>query len=506
VGGVEVLTLSASHKLATTGVLGSDLATGLYDADRRFFLNLPVQNLLQAAVFSVWGTGIWQARLPSLVAGVALIGLLGWFALRSFGWSVAVLTAVMLVFWRSNLIGTEPRPPLLALAQSGRYDLVVVALFWTTILLVHQSLVRPRRATALLAGVCAGLAVLTQFYGIAAVALMFIAYAMQWRRRTWREAVPRWSALGCLLTLLPYGVFVLFNLEAFTRQAALHGPRVEFFDARFWMSNLAHESSRYLAVTEPSALTPGQLPLLGPWMFWLAAIPGIVPLITASRGTGVEKALPWLSLAVPFAVLALVEQTKAVLYTSLIVPSLSLSLACTFDMMLRGRSVRHRFPRRVIQFASAFLIGILIIEGWRGYRASLHESHNVTAYLDIGRRIDSHMPNDRVVLGPWRWWWALDGHRYFAVSGFWLQSRRVPIGGDHPSLRDEAKVKAASYLLVDRHFRGDLDRTVPAYREEAVRFIEGCSVVVGVIDDATYGKIEVRRISCLEERSSDVAQ
>ena len=71
----------------------------------------------------------------------------------------------------------------------------------------------------------------------------------------------------------------------------------------------------------------------------------------------------------------------------------------------------------------------------------------------------------------------------------------------------EAKAKRASYLIVDRHLLGDLDRTVPTYREEAIRFIEDCSRLSGVIDDPTYGKIEVRRLTCLDNgRSSDVTQ
>jgi hypothetical protein len=508
VRGDEVLTMSASHKLATTGVLGSDLATGLYGAERRFFLNLPVQNLIQAPVFRVAGTGIRQARLPSLVAGVAVVTCTTWFALRSFGWSVAALTAVALVFWRSNLIGTEPRPPLLALGQSGRYDLVVVALLWATILLLQSCVVRPRRTTAVLVGVFAGLTVLTQFYGIAAIVLPAVAYVMRWGRAIWREAVPRWSALGFLLVVAPYGVLILLDLDAFAGQAALQGPRVQFFDPRFWFDNLANETSRYASVTEPSVLALGEASLIGPWMLWVGALPGIVPLIALSRGAGVDRALPWLTLAVPFAVLALGEQTKAVLYTSLIVPSLSLCLACGLDAVIRGRLFGGRWPVvvRVLRVTTAVLLVVLVGEGLRGYQFSLRESERVTPYLQIGRQLSSLMPDDGVVLGAWRWWWALADHRYFAVNGFWQQSQRVSVSGDLPSFREELHRKGASYLVVDRDFLADLDRTVAAYRLDAVRFVDDCSVVVGVLDDVTYGRIEVRRVSCAAGLSSNVPQ
>ena len=509
VRGDEVLTMSASHKLATTGVLGTDLATGLYGAERRFFLNLPVQNLIQAAVFRVAGTGIRQARLPSLVAGIAVVMCTTWFALRSFGWSAAVLTTVTLVFWRSNLIGTEPRPPLLALGQSGRYDVVVVALLWVTILLLQSCVVRPRRTTAVLVGVFAGVTVLTQFYGIAAIVLTAVTYVMRWGRATWREAVPRWSAVGCLLVVVPYAVFILLNLDAFAAQATLQGPRVQFFDPRFWLGNLINETSRYTSVTEPAVLTLGEASLIGPWMLWAGALPGIVPLIAFARGAGVNGALPWLTLAVPFAVLAFVEQTKAVLYTSLLVPSLSLCLACGLDAVIRGRLFGSRWPVvfRVLRVATAALLVVLIGEGLRGYRFSVRESDRVTPYLHLGRQLSSFMPDEAAVLGAWKWWWALGDRRYFAVNGFWQHSRRVSVSGDFPSFREELHTKGASYVVVDRDFLADLDRTVPAYRLDAVRFIDDCSVIVGVVNDVTYGRIEVRRFSCPAGLiSSDVTQ
>ena len=128
-------------------------------------------------------------------------------------------------------IDTEPRPPLLALAQSGRYDLVVVALLWVTLLLLQACVVRPRRLTAILVGVCAGLTMLTQFYGIAAVILTATVYVMRWGRATWREPVPRWSALACLLVLVPYGVFVI-SISRHSRRRPLSRDRVCSFSTR----------------------------------------------------------------------------------------------------------------------------------------------------------------------------------------------------------------------------------------------------------------------------------
>jgi hypothetical protein len=213
-------------------------------------------------------------------------------------------------------------------------------------------------------------------------------------------------------------------------------------------------------------------------------------------------------LVVPFAVLALVEQTKAVLYTSLIVPSLSLCLACGLDAVMRARLFGRRWPIAVagLRVLTAALLVVLVSEGVRGYRFSVRESERVTPYLHLGRQLSSFMHDEGAVLGAWRFWWALGDRRYFAVNGFSQHARRVSVSGDHPSFREEAHAKGASYVVVDRDFLADLDRTVPAYRLDAVRFIEDCSAVAGVLNDVTYGRIEVRRISCVAGRSTDVAQ
>jgi hypothetical protein len=308
--------------------------------------------------------------------------------------------------------------------------------------------------------------------------------------------------------VVPYGLFIILNLDAFLGQAALQGPRVQFFDLRFWLGNLVNEPSRYASVTQPSALGLGGTSPIGPWMLWLGALPGIVTLVVSRRGGRAEGALPWLSLAVPFAVLALAEQTKAVLYTSLLVPALSVSLACGLDAAVRGR-VFSRCPIviRALQVTTVALLVIVVTEGVRGYRFSLRESERVTPYLEVGRRLASFIPEDGAVLGAWRWWWAFGDRRYFAVNGFWVHSERVsPVNGGSLSFREEVDAKSASYVVVDRDFQADLDRTVAAYRLDAVRFLDECTSVAGVLDDVTYGRMEVRRISCSAGRSPDVPE
>ena len=481
VGGDEAIIMSASHKLATEGVPGSDLVTGLYGAERTWFMNLPVHHLFQATAFRAFGTGIWQARLPSVVAGVSVIALTAWLAWRWFGPFVAVTTAMLLVFWRSNLIGSDPRPPLLALGQSARYDLVVVALLWVTIALLHRVLERPSRSTALMTGIVAGLATLTQFYGIAAALVVAAALLYRWRAAALRQPVVRWAAAGWLVVTLPYAVFAVANADAFMAQASLQGARVRFVDPRFWIANLVNERHRYAQITDHTTAGIGGTWALSPWMVWLGAVPGIAVLAT--------RPVPLLALIVPLGILALADQTKTALYASLLVPIASLGLACAID-----RAMRPDVPR-VVRVAAAVILGVLAVESYRGYELSLRAAAHASPYLDTGRRMASFMPDDRPAMGAWRWWWAMQPRRYFGVNGFLWHAERLTLGGTYPSLEDEVHEKRVGYLLVDGDFAADLNRTTAAYREGSQQYLEGCTTIAGVVEAASYGRIEVRRIS-----------
>ncbi len=96
--------MSVGYKLATQGVLGSDLFAGFFGADRHYLLTLPLQAVLQALTFRVFGAGVLQARLVSLLAAIALVWTVGWVAFRWYGVATALLTEVLLVGWQSSSV------------------------------------------------------------------------------------------------------------------------------------------------------------------------------------------------------------------------------------------------------------------------------------------------------------------------------------------------------------------------------------------------------------------
>jgi hypothetical protein len=113
-------------------------------ADEVSIMSLPGQHVFKAAFFGMFGAGVAQARAPSVLAGVIVLCTVGWLAYKWLGLGCSVVTGILLLFWRSNLIAPDARAPLVALAQSGRYDVTVLAGWWLTIIVLDRHLDRPR--------------------------------------------------------------------------------------------------------------------------------------------------------------------------------------------------------------------------------------------------------------------------------------------------------------------------------------------------------------------------
>jgi len=84
----EVWILSASHKLATEGVFGTDLFTGFYRAEDVYLFNMPLHHIVLAAVFKAVGTSILAARLVSVLYGLLA---LAWFTCWPSRWAESPL-------------------------------------------------------------------------------------------------------------------------------------------------------------------------------------------------------------------------------------------------------------------------------------------------------------------------------------------------------------------------------------------------------------------------------
>ena len=206
VGQDEPWVAAPAYKLATQGVLGSDLFAGFHGMERHYFEQMPVYDLLEAAIFRLAGVGVVQMRLLSVLFGLVLLIVVHAVGREAAGERVAALAVVLMVTVRIAA-PTASRPigiVLLDAARINRYDIPVPA-FGLAALLVAIHAVRARsRVWWVSSGVLAGLSTLSHLYGAFWLPVLVVfALVSDGFSRTAARSIAMVVA-GFALTLLPW--------------------------------------------------------------------------------------------------------------------------------------------------------------------------------------------------------------------------------------------------------------------------------------------------------------
>jgi 4-amino-4-deoxy-L-arabinose transferase-like glycosyltransferase len=471
--------IAVGYKLAKHGVLGSDMYAGFYGADQHLLYILPVQHVLEALSFKVFGAGIAQARLVSVLAAVSIVWVVGWLAYRWYGLVAAMLCEFLLVGWQSNLTEAWNGLPLLGVARTARYDVLAVAFAWLSIACLYVTLRRPRPITSMAAGISAGLAALSQFFGSFVLPLLLITALWKGQRRS---AV--WIVGGAGLVILPWLAFAALYAGDLRGQLVVYADRGDFSRPGFYLENALAEPRRFAHLLTAPAVDFGDPEAidypLSPWLLVLGALPALV--YVARRGDRLHLG----SLVTFGGLLLLVDQTKVPLYAILLLPSVCLALAAGWAALLRMG--KFRLP------VAALTIGALLTVGWEGIRAyqvDFEQAERVSSYLGIGRQIEADLAPGAAVFGPERWWWALHDHPYLSLRSIWWQWS----DGSAPHFADWVTSTRTQNVIVNVNVRDDI-RSFPApLQAQFWSFLARCATQVDNLVDVNYFEIEVYRIT-----------
>jgi 4-amino-4-deoxy-L-arabinose transferase-like glycosyltransferase len=479
--------IAVGYKLATRGVLGSDMYAGFFGADQHLLYILPVQHLLEALSFKVFGAGIAQARLVSVLAAVSIVWVVGWLAYRWYGLAAGMLSEFLLVGWQSNLTEAWNGLPLLGVARTARYDVLAVAFAWLSIACLDVTLRRPRPVTALAAGICAGLASLSQFFGAFVLPLLLVAAVWNGRRRS-----VGWLVSGAAMVILPWMAYAARHADDLRGQLVVYGDRGDFLRPTFYVENALAEPRRFAHLLTPPAVDFGD-PLaidypLSPWLLVLGALPAVVYL--ARRGDIGDRLL--LGSLVSFGgLLLLVDQTKVPLYAILLLPPICIALAAGWIALFRLRVAR--VPVCVLT------LGLLLTIGWEGVRAyqvDFEQANRVSTYVALGQQMEAGLTPNAAVLGPERWWWALHEHPYLSLRSIWWQwSDLAAKSGASPDISHWFSRQPGETVIVNVNVRDDI-RSFPAtLQTQFWRFLARCTTQVDDIVDVNYFEIEVYQVT-----------
>ena len=397
----EIWIMSASYKLATHGVFGTDMFRGFWDADRYYLFNMPAHHWVLAGVFKLFGTGIFIGRAVSVVYGLATLFLTYVLARRIAGVGVAMLSLVLLLFLRMN-IGIDTGLPLKELSRSMRYDLAPMPFVLTGAIL----LLRPTTwRVAAAAGALFGVATLLQFYGafmlpVAGVYLLLESGA--WRARVTSVVV---LAAAFVVVMLPYGVFALSHYQDFKGQTSTLYRRADLNDPSLYWDSLKREYKRYHLKTDSfqSAVTsqPSEKAVL--FFAFPASLAYVGWRTYRSRRRG-DRLLFLCLLGLPLQ-LTFIEFEKVSFYAILVFPFLCVGIALTALDVLQGFAPYRRAPlsagkHRVLAGAvTLFLLAVFVTEGALAQAKDFRNFSGGTEYDALSRELHEYVPTGSEGLG-----------------------------------------------------------------------------------------------------------
>ncbi len=398
---------------AATVTIASQHGSALWSAIAHDGGNMSGYYLLLHVLIAVFGNGLLAIRLPSAVASVATVALVGVIGLRAFGRSAAfaagLLTAVSLplVFWAQNARGYAPMVAF------------VSAAFLAFLSLCQAKTPRSRDWIAYV--VFMALAIYSSFVAVLVVPAQLIVLA--WRRR--------------ILTrfLLALGALVICCLPLIALAVTRGSGQLFWVPRPNQMVETQVLQSLTSAGLQPSfRATLVTTPLLVATLVALAVVAAVI--VWRARRDGIESGWPgvmvlaWLAVPVllTWATSYAIQPTFVPRNLLMAVPPVALALG--FGLAGRHRQGRRQQKRPVSLAALAALAALAGLIALRG--AALQSSYGVspepwqqsTAYV-----LDRARPADCVAFYPSDGWMAFQYYVGTAAAGTGRAPRAIlPVG------------------------------------------------------------------------------
>ncbi|MEM7355209.1 MAG: glycosyltransferase family 39 protein [Acidobacteriota bacterium] len=415
-GWAQMGIVAPAAKLAEDGVYGNDLFTGFHRSEDRNYEYMPAYPLLVAGSFEVFGLGVWPARLVSVFCGWLTLLLVFQLGRQLYGAATGLLAAMLLVTLRVGLLPNTSGVALLDFARLIRYDILVPVgvLGACCCFLWAMRRTSPRVAIVgfVAAGALAGLATLAHVYGGFILAVLASVLLWQHGWRVLRSAAPYFIALGWLLAMLPWIVYVLQDWPAYVGQMSRHAGRFELFDLGFYWHNLQREPWRYAAWSGGGFAGTFLRPRVGIWLV-LALVPASTWVLwRRNRDGGGTLADRFLLVSLPILALclALLIALKRYYYIVLVLPFIALQVAFLVEKA-RQWAMRRGGPAR---YVVPVVLALVVVEAGVGILQIRKLGARTTPYLELSEAIARSIPRGSKLLITQPWWLGLRhfGHQH----------------------------------------------------------------------------------------------
>lgn len=497
-----------AYKLAAQGVYGNDLYRGLYNAENRNYEYMPLYPLAVAAAFKLWGLGVWQARLVSVLCGLAVLLLTYQLGRMTVNRWVGVIATAVLCLLPMTVTANQMNDlypgsiPLLDFARVLRYDLMAAAWVLAACVLFLWANGRypppittyrlPITAAYAGIGFLTGLATLSHLYG--AFILPIFGVLLVWR--AWRPLLL--IAAGWGLALLPWIVYISQDLPAYQGQMLRHESRFDLLNPAFYLNNLLHEPWRYvkfLGRFRPPVLWPRP----GFWLMVVAVVVAFGHLWRHLKRPYPTLANRFLLITLPglALLLALFVSFKRYTYVALLLPFLALQVALGIRVIWKWATWRGRRWQ--------ILVGVWLVTAVAtGIYSTYHLQQIASAatpYEELTAILQQNLPPDSRLLMMHDYWLGMAGHDVYSLDLAYNLSNEAFVGGAARPLPQVIQSIAPTHIIVSQqllksyltpetlpgekvaHFWQSLDMTIQS----------NCAETVTQVQSQTYGVVNVYR-------------
>jgi len=385
------------YQLVTTGRLNNPIVTGIQGRERHNLGPSMTFNLFMAASFKLLGVGVFQGRLVSLLAIFLAVVLTYALALRFFGPTVAILSALLAMIANLTFVAAATiRPEALVAAST------ILALY-LFILGDDHGQSRYHAAAGLVAGVALHIHP-NSFLGLVALVSVFLyrqGFGCLRRRHFWIFAG------GVFLGFLPYAIYVFvqdYHNHFHDFLAQIGGRAKPLARGSFLITTLTAELGRYRQfVYFPKRALIAGLDLIA--LFY--------GLLARDR----NQRMLSIFVLIHLILFPLLIVNRTARYFTVLVPFLSIlfvrMLADWIPPGFPGQLSRHRFSTRQRWLAtSAFLLFLAYAGNQLAGDFWLVRKNRHQDYRGFIARVRDHLPAGSRVWGSITFWLGLHDHPY----------------------------------------------------------------------------------------------
>jgi 4-amino-4-deoxy-L-arabinose transferase-like glycosyltransferase len=491
VGQDEPWIAAAPYKLATQGVLGSDLFTGYYGMERHHYENMPIFPLLQAAVFKLFGVGVLQMRALPVACGFMLLLIVFAVGRQAGDDRVGALALMLMLVLRVAAGGDGTGILLLDRARINRYD-IAVPVFGLLALWAFNRAERDRNQTwYALTGLLTGLSSLSHLYGLFWLPVFVGLLIARHGSRVLRQRTLGLLLAGFACTWLPWGVYVATGWSDYLGQMRIDAARFDLLNPTFYRDNVLHGDGPISLDWSVRTVRGLSLVRIGTWTMLLAGPAAFATMVWHARrhANSAASSLAVASLAQTVMFVALLK-LKTFNYMIALWPLGTLLLAW-FGIWLWDRRLL------VVRVALLTLLGLIVAEATTRVAHAWNNAKRTTPYDWYEAEVASCIPPGSLVLGLQHYWLGLRQYPYRT----WLLPVDLanPLYYHEPMSLDQALERVnPSVILVDRYI-DDLMKKATDVEDPNHRLYVGFEAfkarrrakLTCVIRDHTYGAMQI---------------